>query len=511
MRRFLRFKSQKVKSGFTMIELILVGAIVITMGMLYMQAQVREQNITQARNIGKQMSNLSDALNAYVVNRFAGIANTSASDANATANGTSKNTAFDPGPRTCVDVAGQFNNATPALRTTRFCDITLRTLVNDGLLPANFDSLPPFRSSGGLDGYMISLRVTSGSDISSFANAMLSPNIEAMVQTRNAWTNGTRTDYNLIGEAVRAIGPDGGAVGISGRPAGTMMGYLGGWSMPTLAGTTATAGTAYNFGTVGRFGVRAGFGSSMFYQFLRRDGTLPMTGDLNMGGRALYNAASVSTVNASDTQAATAKCKVTELTADGSVVVRQYGGAGSCTDVAFLSANGRADLQTGAPVNLSTSQGSTANINGNLNINNNGGKMVTVNNLDNIRLASFGGASNVPLKNLLPTYVAHDVWVVGNGQAVNKPSASSCSAIGGVPKVVVTPAVSTARIGYVQGADQTNPYGRIFLYQANGFAAWAQDVGSQWIIYIQGWSTWDDSLARAVVHVYCAFPQLEKP
>ena len=490
-----------------MIELILVGAIVITMGMLYMQSQVREQNITSARNIGKQMVDLSDALNAYIVSRYGNmgtqqpILDTNGNvvvDATGSAN-TGNN--LDPGPRTCVNVNTGMANI-PSNTSLRYCDIRISTLINEGLVPSNFTSLPPFRSAG-LDGYMISFRVTSGPVSANWTSAMGAPNIEGMVQTRNAWLNGTRVDYNLIGEAVRTIGPDGGAVGISRTAAGAMSGYLGGWSIPTQAGITANAGSAYDFGTVGRFGVRAGFGSSQFLQFLRRDGTLPMTGNLNMGAKALINATSVSTVDPADaTTDPNAKCKITELTSTGALVVRERVG-NACNEAAFVSATGRADLLDNTKtVNISTASGKTAKFNG----------PVTLDSLNNIYInkRTDNGVvrpTPVPLRRFLSTYVLQDVWNVVNGQLVDKPAPDSCANIGGIPKIVVTPAISTAYVG--ETANYTAQSIRIIISKANGFVASATDVNAtQWRVNLLGWPAYNDAMNQGIAHVYCVFPEL---
>lgn len=514
MRPFSKVTAQKKKSGFTMIELILVGAIVITMGMLYMQSQVREQNITSARNIGKQMVDLNAALNAYIVSRYGNVGTlqpiknaggTNIVDATGSVVAAGDN--LDPGPRTCVNVNTGLTNI-PSNTSLRYCDITIQTLINEGLVPPNFTSLPPFRSAGGLDGYMISLRVTSGPVSTNWTTAMGAPNIEAMVQTRNAWLNGTKVDYNLIGEVVRTIGPDGGAVGISRNAAGTMAGYLGGWNIPTQAGTTANAGTAYNFGTVGRFGIRAGFGSSQFLQFLRRDGTLPMTGNLNMGGKSLINASGVSTVDPTDPNTdPNAKCKVTELTSTGALVVRQRSGA-TCTDTAFMSAQDRPDLVDSAKkVAISTASGKKAKFNG----------PVILDSINNIYLSnpSSGTGSNgeknvVPLAAYMSSYVLHDVIMVQDGEAVAKPAANVCANIGGVPKIILTPALTQANIGYVtQGPASLF----IHLYRSNGIFVYAQDAGASWIAKVQGWPTADAGgntpPGIALAQVYCAFPALE--
>lgn len=59
-------------------------------------------------------------------------------------------------------------------------------------------------------------------------------------------------------------------------------GYNGSWSE-----------VSSSFGNItkpGQLAFRAGYNASLYSAYLRRDGTLPMTGNLNMGGKDIYNA-----------------------------------------------------------------------------------------------------------------------------------------------------------------------------------------------------------------------------
>lgn len=94
----------------------------------------------------------------------------------------------------------------------------------------------------------------------------------AVVDTSNGRVDGAR-----IGVALSQIGGDG-AVSDSMDPA-NVRGLGGSFLLPNPAGSVA-----------GILAVRTGYGSSAFSQFLRRDGSLPMTGNLNMGGKDIANA-----------------------------------------------------------------------------------------------------------------------------------------------------------------------------------------------------------------------------
>lgn len=80
-----------------------------------------------------------------------------------------------------------------------------------------------------------------------------------------------------LGVALNQIGGDG-AVSDSMAP-NTLYGMGGQFALPNPAGNTP-----------GILAVRTGFGSSAFAQFLRRDGSLPMTGNLKMGNQDITGA-----------------------------------------------------------------------------------------------------------------------------------------------------------------------------------------------------------------------------
>ena len=63
-------RSLVLQKGFALLEVILAGAIVIAMGVLYVQGQNREQNVSAAQNVGKQMVTINSALNAYIIAKY---------------------------------------------------------------------------------------------------------------------------------------------------------------------------------------------------------------------------------------------------------------------------------------------------------------------------------------------------------------------------------------------------------------------------------------------------------
>lgn len=146
--------------------------------------------------------------------------------------------------------------------------VTLAQLRAQSLLPASFSDTNIQGST-----YTILLRRTGASP---------NWNIEGLVLTTNPIRDGqdlSRT--SLAGVALQEIGPDGGMS----YDNSTLSGMEGGWSaaQTDYPGITQAA----------QVGMRVGYGTSQFTQFLRRDGTLAMTGSLNMGGQNIGSAQNI--------------------------------------------------------------------------------------------------------------------------------------------------------------------------------------------------------------------------
>jgi len=94
-----------------------------------------------------------------------------------------------------------------------------------------------------------------------------------------------KVDHVRLGLASKEIGADGGA-SQSALP-GTISGLGGTWTAPNPLGSVA-----------GLLCARIGYSSSGFAQFLRKDGSVAMTGNLNVGGNSLTN---VQNLNATGT------------------------------------------------------------------------------------------------------------------------------------------------------------------------------------------------------------------
>lgn len=256
--------------GFSLLELILVLAIASAVSFMRFQDLKQEQENTQAKIAGEQIRQLGEAVNSYISIRHDKLSTLTAS----TGTGT------DPGPRTC---------------TVSVCTITYQTLINEGLLPSSFTGVNINKSA-----YTILLKRNG-----------TAPNyvINGLITTNAAWTSGNRVRHDLLGKAMHTAGVDSGMSKVTSQ----ITGYNGLWS-ETTAGFSS-------INKVGLLGYRVGYDSSMYSVYLRRDGTLPMTGDLNMGGNAINNATDIT---ASGTATA-ATLKSTGATSVGSTLT--VGGA----------------------------------------------------------------------------------------------------------------------------------------------------------------------------------------
>ncbi len=231
--------SKILKKGFSLLELILVLGIGTMVTFMKFQDMRNEQENLLASTTGQQIKQMGEAVNGYINIRYDKLAALT----NAAGNGT------DPGPRTC---------------SSTVCEITYQTLVNEGLLPSTYTGINIAKSS-----YKIFLK-RGGS----------APNyvINGLVTTSTSWTENGNIRYDLLGKAMQEAGIDSGVT----RVATTVSGYNGQWSENATNFPIIT--------TAGQFAYRAGYDAALYSVYLRRDGTLPMTGDLNMGGRSITNA-----------------------------------------------------------------------------------------------------------------------------------------------------------------------------------------------------------------------------
>ena len=195
-----------------------------------------------ASTVGQQMKQIGEAVNGYINIRYDKLSTLS----NAAGTGT------DPGPRTC---------------SGSVCEITYQTLINEGLLPSTHTGTNANKSS-----YKIILKRDG-----------TSPNyvINGLITTSTAWIEGGKTRYDLLGNAMQTAGIDSGMT----KTTSIASGHSGQWS--------ETSANFNNITSTGQLAFRVGFNSALYSVYLRRDGTLPMTGDLNLDGHNINNVAAL--------------------------------------------------------------------------------------------------------------------------------------------------------------------------------------------------------------------------
>lgn len=232
----------KIKKGFSLLELTLVLGVGTMVAFMKFQDMKNEQESIMASAVGQQMKQIGEAVNGYINIRYDKLSTLS----NAAGTGT------DPGPRTC---------------SGSVCEITYQTLINEGLLPSTYTGTNANKSS-----YKIILKRDG-----------TSPNyvINGLITTSTAWIEGGKTRYDLLGNAMQIAGIDSGMT----RTTSNAFGYGGQWS--------ETSANFNNITSAGQLAFRVGFNSALYSIYLRRDGTLPMTGNLNMGGQSVYNAQNI--------------------------------------------------------------------------------------------------------------------------------------------------------------------------------------------------------------------------
>lgn len=255
----MRTQGKSSHKGFTLIEILLVIAILMGVGVMEMRRDVAKANDMAAIAVGKQITLIGGAVEQYMAAHTSTLQNMS--DA------------------ACVS-------------SGNYCTISITTLINDGLLPGNFQNVVKF---GGTYVARV-LRVpppTPSQAATICVNANPAPigcpvpypagavpfwqwGLQGVVFTSDTWkTNSGQVEWALLGAAARQAGPLGGVT-----QSGTATGLYAGW----------TADSAFGSGLGdGQLVYLTGGQVNLWGQFVRRDGTIPMTGNLDMGKKNIMN------------------------------------------------------------------------------------------------------------------------------------------------------------------------------------------------------------------------------
>ncbi|HCJ8470755.1 TPA: shufflon system plasmid conjugative transfer pilus tip adhesin PilV [Escherichia coli] len=231
-----------ISKGFTLIELILVVSVGLAITFLSFQDMLKKYEQIQATSAGEQIKQIGNSVNSYITVHYDKISalNNSAGNTN------------DPGPRTCDS-------------SISTCSISIQTLINEGLLPSTYSNSNIFNS-----GYTIVLRRSGAAPYY---------NVHGLITTNNTWLGANNSiRYDLLGKAMQEAGIDSGLS----RDNNTIInGYNGNW--------VQRSSDFSNINKKGQLAYQVGYGSYSYSIYLRRDGTLPMTGNLNMGSQSINN------------------------------------------------------------------------------------------------------------------------------------------------------------------------------------------------------------------------------
>lgn len=238
------------KKGFSLLELILVLGVGSMMAFMRFQDMKTEQENVMTKAVGQQMKQIGEAVNGYINIRYDKLSTLTSSSSQSS----------DPGPRTCNGSG---------------CEITYQTLINEGLLPVSYTGVNAQKSS-----YKIMLKRSGAT-----------PNyvVNGLITTTLPWSESGKLRYDLLGKAMQEAGIDSGMT----RTTSNAFGYGGQWS--------ETSANFNNITSAGQLAFRVGFNSALYSVYLRRDGTLPMTGNLNMGGQSVYNAQDITAAGTTTT------------------------------------------------------------------------------------------------------------------------------------------------------------------------------------------------------------------
>jgi len=500
LRRGRQVASKRLAQGFTLIELLIVIGFLMALGVYQVQSDLRKAQTDIAGATATQLTTLVDGANAFSVNHYQELIG-----------------AVTPSTTglTCVgtDLA-------------RRCNITIASLQADGLLPAGYVNTTAFTGNGA---WNISYRLLGSS-----SSGGPGYNVEGLVisTATTPWTtdgsaNAAKANSQYIGLAARRIGADGG---------GTIP-NCGGSATPTFCSTGgAFKLTSTDYTSIqnnGQIGARVGTGTELFNAYLRRDGTLPMTGSLNMGGNSIYNMLNITGTGLASF--GTIDAAGTAFTVDN--LGRVNGAAvsvGPTANQAMLTVTGEDSNAAGLGVLTVTGSVKTPNIN-----NSGGGVVIGASmassavwngptassganlSVDDIYIRKIGHwASEVASQ-----YASRGIYLAPDGSLVVQPTCQqgggASSATTGIPKIQVTAGDQVITTYLQQGTSVPTAGGTISLpaqetvgefanYATAGTPVVVNGVTRQtWLIHVEASQLTGGATPRkgnyALAHVYCEF------
>lgn len=241
-----KYKLKKLnKKGFSLVQLMLILMIISIFSTIKLTNIKAENENIKSENTAIQMKNIANATNSYINLHYNKLSNLSNDKS--------------------IGLTCNSSNS--------ICNINIQSLVDSNLLPAGSKD----HSLLGSD-YKIVLKRTGN---------LPNYNIKGVIYIDDTTKDKNKENYNkiMINKIVSNIGADGGL-----SHNGKIVGLGGSWSEPL---------SFYNIPNRDDIlAINVGYDSSMYSTFLRRDGVLPMTGNLNLGGN---DVSEIKDVNVIDT------------------------------------------------------------------------------------------------------------------------------------------------------------------------------------------------------------------
>ena len=505
LRRGRPLAGKSSNRGFTLIELLVVIGFLMALGVYQVQSDLRKAQVDIAGATATQLQTLVDGANAFSVNHYQEIIGYV--------------TPFTTG-LACTGTAAA---------STRRCTATIGSLQADGLLPNGYNNITAFNGAGS---WSISYR-TLGDPTT--------PNVEGLVISTVPWTtdgstNASKAATQYVGLAARRLGADGGGVIPNCKTVGNSTTFCS-----TGGAFTLTNADYPTITTAGQIGGRVGTGTELFNAYLRRDGTLPMTGNLNMGTHDIYNMTNITGTGLAtfgQISAANGAFLVDtsgRVTGDALTIAGASGTKLALSMDAAGAAGGNRDSMADGKLVLNTDDVATTSIN------NAGGAVVMGGSTVATPYGAYAGTlassgSNFSVDDIYirkigrwasevaSQYASRGVYLAPDGSYVVQPTcqqgggASDPNA--GTAKIVVTAGDQVITTYLQQGSTVATAGGTISLpaqETIGEFANYATNDGTlylgrpTWLIHVQASKLSSGATPQrtgnyALAHVYCEFP-----
>jgi prepilin-type N-terminal cleavage/methylation domain-containing protein len=294
-------KNTQNQSGFTLLELSITTVIAGMMILAMVQMQTYQAQLEKARAIAQTYQKLNNAVGTYMVNHYTAILNVRGGGARAQecsrppARGAGA--PFQALPTDCggnIPIAGAVGRVGQTVPVANLRQPTLQELRRAGYLDASQElanntlPLPTFFTNPAHPNHMLNANNQAANpgfavliDTPNLANPRDMRSLVFNLQPFNLARNSLGGE-SLLDQVLLSAGSDGLLSG--GDAAGELRPQDAGAANAAIPNPLRIAG---NVGAPSVFAMLNGFGSSGWDQYVRRDGTTPLTADWNVGGQSI--------------------------------------------------------------------------------------------------------------------------------------------------------------------------------------------------------------------------------